>query len=134
MTPDDSTVPLLDYIERLLSEMNLRYQQRFTAQETATTAALAAAEKATAKAEIAAEKRFDSVNEFRAAYQDLIAAQMPRAEAEARLAAMDGAIDQLRANATRRDGRGAGLTAGWAYLIGAVGLVAAVLAIASRFA
>ena len=88
------------YITTLLAEMDLRYQQRFdaankaveaafmaqqTAMQTALTAAekavqsaLSAAEKAVTKAEVAAEKRFDGVNEFRKAYQDIIALQMPR--------------------------------------------------------
>jgi hypothetical protein len=54
--------------------------------------ALIAAEKAVTKAETAAEKRFDSVNEFRAAYQDLISHQMPRAEAEQQLHQVDEKI------------------------------------------
>ena len=86
----------------LQKEADLRYQQRFEAQtkaldaaflaqQTAVQAALSAAEKgvqtalvaaekAVTKAETAAEKRFDAISEFRAAFNDLVASQMPRKE------------------------------------------------------
>src|ERR1700677_117874 len=44
---------------------NLRNEQRFVAQERAVEAALYSARTATEKAETAAERRFESVNEFR---------------------------------------------------------------------
>jgi len=81
------SVPILDYIRALLAEKDLRDQQRYdaqtkavetamAAQQTAMRAALDAADKlnatiitnqkeAVAKAEIAAEKRFDLLNELR---------------------------------------------------------------------
>lgn len=45
-------------------------EQRFKAQEQAVAFALASAEKAVTKAELAAEKRFESVNEFRNQLKD----------------------------------------------------------------
>ena len=65
------------YIDQKFLDFDLRYQQRFdaqqkaladalAAQEKALGAALGAADRAVTKAEIAAEKRFESVNEFRA--------------------------------------------------------------------
>lgn len=69
-------VSLKEHFERLLAEKDLRDQQRFDAQEKALTAALnadrlavqaalTAQEKAVTKAEVAADKRFDLINELR---------------------------------------------------------------------
>jgi len=69
---------------------------KFKSQETAMSAALAAAEKAVIKAENASEKRFESVNEFRAALTDLTATFIPRAEAENRIAANQKEIVALQ--------------------------------------
>jgi len=113
-----------DRNEEVFKQIDLRYQQRYDAQikaveaaflaqqtamqaallaaEKAVQTALQAAEKAVTKAEIAAEKRFDSVNEFREAYKDIIALQMPRAEAEQRLASLATASEQrFTANAEK---------------------------------
>lgn len=76
----------------LLDERDRRYTERFDAQEKATDAALAAqkeaiaaalnaAQTAVTKAEVASEKRFDSVNEFRAQQGDLIRTFVQRREA-----------------------------------------------------
>jgi hypothetical protein len=78
------------YVE-LRTADDLRYQQRFDAQEKAVrdalaaakeavTAALTAADRAVIKAEDAATKRFDAVNEFRGQLADQAAGFMPRAE------------------------------------------------------
>lgn len=68
------------------------YNQRFEAQEKAVAAALAAAKEAVAKAETAAEKRFDSVNEFRASLKDQQITLIPRIEVDVRLKSMDAKI------------------------------------------
>ena len=52
-----------------LADLNAS-EQRFKAQEQAVTFALQSAEKAVTKAELAAEKRFESVNEFRDQLKD----------------------------------------------------------------
>jgi len=126
-------ISILDHVLGLLAEMDLRYQQRFDAQtraldaallaaEKAVQTALTAAEKAVTKAEVAAEKRFDAVNEFRGAYQDIIAQQMPRVEAEQRLNALAEKIDDLKAIASSAAGRSGGFDTGWKVLVAAVTL------------
>lgn len=107
-------------------------QAAFAAAERAVTTALSTAEKAVAKAEAAAEKRFDAVNEFRAAYQDIIAAQMPRAEAEQRMSAMNEKIDDLKTVSAATGGRTAGAGALWGYLAGATGLAVAIISLVTR--
>ncbi len=83
-----------------LQDYDLRYQQRFDAQqkalgdaltaaEKAVNTALASADRAVVKAEGAAEKRFESVNEFRSTLADQAANLLPRAEGEARFSALN---------------------------------------------
>ena len=128
---------LREYFEALLAAKDLRDQQRYdaqtsavqaalAAQQTAVQAAQAAAEKAVNKAEVAAEKRFDSVNEFRGAYQDIIAKQMPRAEAEQRFQQLTDKIDELKGST-----RG-GVNALMGWLFAAAAIVVAVVSLVTR--
>jgi cell division septum initiation protein DivIVA len=65
----------------------------FTAQEKAVAAALTAADRAVSKAEFASEKRFDSVNEFRAQLSDQAASFVPRGEFNRALEALTERVD-----------------------------------------
>ncbi len=65
----------------IVNERDRQYGQRFDAQEKAVAAALAAAKEAVVKAETAAEKRFDSVNEFRNTLKDQAGTFITRGEA-----------------------------------------------------
>jgi hypothetical protein len=133
---DPPGVGLKEHIERVLEQMDLRYQQRFDAQEAALRAALlaqekavqtamTASEKASDKANEAAEKRFEGLNELRGIVNDIGSLQMPRAEAESRLGALDEKVNESR-------GRSSGLNAGFGYLIGAVGLIGGVVGLLLR--
>lgn len=138
--PPSDAVALRAYVEALLREMDLRYQQRYDAQikaveaafaaaDKAVQAAMAAAEKAVTKAEIAAEKRFDAVNEFRSAYQDIIAHQMPRTEADQRFEALGEKIDDLKARTQQMSGRSDGISAGWGYVVGGIAFIGMLVSI-----
>jgi len=124
-----------------MSEANRRYEQRFTSIEREMRdgraqdrreidAALAASEKAIDKAERAAEKRFESVNEFRAALSDQTATLMPRAEAEARMAALTEKVDDLRTSRAEQTGHKSGITAAMAAGYSLALLFAAVISAA----
>jgi len=64
-------VSILEQKNKQLREAEINAnEQRFKAQEQAVAFALASAEKAVTKAELAAEKRFESVNEFRNQLKD----------------------------------------------------------------
>lgn len=129
---DRDTVPIRDYMEQLLkevdkrfiasgqvnqrtlteareainnrlSEMDLRLEQRFMASElrftesvsavnAQTLLAFAASHEAIEKANISTDKRFESVNEFRAAYSDLISRFMPRVETESRMSQIEQTV------------------------------------------
>ncbi len=134
------TITVLDYVRSLLTEMDLRYQQRFDGQNKAVdaallaageavTVALTAAERAVTKAEAAAEKRFDWVNEMRAVYEEMMAQQMTRVEVEQRFAALRVDIAELKKHDQSRLGHAAGARSLWGYAVGVVGLVAASVAI-----
>jgi len=112
---DESVSFLKEFIERIVTEQDKRYEQRFIAQEGArevaltrvdkefhehlqsvreeTRAALNAADKAILKQEEATEKRFDSVNEFRGQLSDQAQTFMPRKESEVKMDALTEKID-----------------------------------------
>lgn len=71
------------------------------AAEKAVTAALTSAEKAVAKAELSTEKRIEGLNELRRVVNDISALQMPRAEAEQRIAQVDSGLDELKERLTQ---------------------------------
>lgn len=125
---------------RFTAERYERSQQRFDAQEKAvsaalevtneaTKAALAAAERAVAKAETATEKRFEGVNEFRKQLSDQTATFIARVEAMGQITNLREKIDALTTRLERTEGQSAGLSSGWGYLVGAIGLLATLLGI-----
>jgi C4-dicarboxylate-specific signal transduction histidine kinase len=119
---------LLYHFVTLIAERDVRYQQRFDAQTKAIEAALLAAKEAVVKAELATEKRFESVNEFRQTLSDQAAQFMTRGESEAATGRNTERIQELTDRVNRREGHGAGLNAGWVYLIAAVGVIGTVIA------
>jgi hypothetical protein len=146
------------HLEALLAEKNLRDQQRFDAQEKALADALTAVEKgtqatfqaakeATLKAEHAAEARYAAMNEFRGQLSDQASTFMPRAEAVGQIAAltarMEAAaaviaerqertnqeVDKLASHIDRSVGQRSGMDAGWAYLVGVIGVGATLITV-----
>lgn len=126
--------------QRQLDDLRLLLAERHTAQvkavdtalaqaERAVDRALMAAEKAVIKAETAADKRFQSVNEFRATLQDQQTTFISRVEALAAIDRNTQRISDLTDRLNRSEGRGAGLSASWAILLGVVGLISTALAI-----
>lgn len=94
---------LKEHFQALMVESDRRNQQRFEGQEKAVGAALQAAKEAVEKAEAAANKRFDSVNEFRQQLSDQAASFMPRREAEQRLGVLE---TQANRQSGKEDGSG----------------------------
>jgi small-conductance mechanosensitive channel len=147
---------LKEYVLALLNERLRYYDQRFSEGERAVTAALQSqkeiatmalnnAERAVAKAEMAAEKRFDAVNEFRATLADQQRTLMPRAEAEIELKGMKALLEKLETRLTEREavlvGRvdkvedrvneratlSKGFQGGWAALVGILGIISLIV-------
>jgi hypothetical protein len=80
----------------IMDERDQRYMERFRAMDEKTSLALSASEKAVGKAEMATEKRFDSVNEFRAQLKDQASTLMPREESTVKFAGVESKIDELK--------------------------------------
>jgi hypothetical protein len=100
---------------------------RFEALEKQTSLALAAAEKAVTKAEVANEKRFENVNEFRQSLNDNARLLMPRVEAEKELKVLSDQISNLTGRINSREERGVGMQNGWAYLIAVVAVISSII-------
>ncbi len=127
---------LRTYFERIINEHETRNEQRFraltdanTAAEKAIGTALLAQEREVAKVDAINERRFDAQLNQRRASDDLTRLMMPRNEAEARVKSLEDKIVDLAARIDRTEGRSGGLSAGWGYLIGAIGAAGGVLAI-----
>jgi hypothetical protein len=102
------------------SDQQIAVDAAFAAQKEAIAAALAAQEKAVTKAELAAERRFEGVNEFRGQLSDQAATFMSRAEALLQMQTNADKIDALGSRMDRTEGRSTGLNAGWVILVTAV--------------
>jgi hypothetical protein len=122
-------VSLLEHILALLAEMDLRYQQRFDAQNTAldaarlaakegVTTALTAAEKAVTKAEIATENRLTLLNELRAGVAT-----------REQLDAIALRVEDLKARVDRFEGKSSGASLSWAMMLGAGGLILTLISV-----
>lgn len=134
-------------VHQLINERDERYKLRSDAQDNAVKLSMDNSERAIAKAEIATEKRFDSVNEFRATLADQASKLMPRAEydvqhraleeklnvaeaaLEAKIISNENRINLIQQNLTSILARGGGMKDAWGYIVGIAGLVIAGLAV-----
>ncbi len=99
------------------------YTQRMDSQVAAVASALEAAKAAVAKAEMAAERRFESVNEFRSTLSDQQRNLMPRAEVAVLIASLDEKIRGAQRIIEALQAERAGVKGGWALAVGAVSFV-----------
>lgn len=140
----DDHVTLKEHIETLIDANNKRYEQRFNDTKIAVDAALIAADKAVAaalagqkeavtKAEVAAEKRFESVNEFRNTLSDQQRLLLPRLEAETKFDFLSKGIDanskeiaNLRESRSESAGKTENSKDVWGYVVGFLGVLLAI--------
>jgi len=83
------------------------------------------------KADTATEKRFESVNEFRAQMADAAAQYITRREVEALVNTNAGKISDITDRINRNEGKGSGMSQIVGWIFGAVGLVVGLIAIFS---
>lgn len=139
-----------EHFEQLLAAQEKQVAERFRSMEqrldasietqrALVSAALEAVSAANAKQERADEARFASLNEFRGALSDQQKSLPTRIEVEAAMAVISTKVDGLNERIalqgerlTRIEGKGAGISLAWAVVLGAAGLIGAVLTIASR--
>lgn len=129
------------YFDKLIEANDARYQQRFQqqgealtaaflAQKSAVDAALAAADRAVTKAEIASEKRFDAVNEFRRSLDDMSRQQMPRLECEQRMGTLKDQLDRVEAFQRARGSEITGSKDSWATITAIIAILISVASVA----
>ncbi len=122
-------VPLREYVEALFAEREKAVEAALASQEKAVTAALDASDKAISKAETNAEKWRENANEWRGAMSDRDRELPSRREVEQTTASLGDRITKIENSVSNTGGRQEGLNAFWGYLVGAVGVLAAVAAI-----
>lgn len=131
---DRQYIQRFDALEKTITAAVESSRLRFEQQEKATSVALSAvdksvqaallsSEKAVTKAEAAAEKRFDSVNEFRNTLKDQQLLLITRSEADAVLKAMDRRITEITDQLNKTAGKSEGAGSVWGWLIGVAGLL-----------
>jgi len=127
----------LDTLKALIDANDLRYQQRFDAQqeavnaalvsqEKAVAAALSAADRAVSKAELASEKRFESVNEFRGTLNDYTSNLVTRVEWSAGHQALVEKVEGLTNRLNMMEGRSRGIGSSMATVIAVVTIAVAI--------
>lgn len=110
-------VTLLAHIMTVLDERNRRYEQRFEASQEALHTAL-----------MALEARLQGVNEFRATLSDQASTFATRDQVDA----LREAVSALTGRIERAEGSRAGISTGWAVLIGVVSVGALVVGLLTR--
>lgn len=143
-------VPLRDYLVGKIVDLEERVAQQFElndkalqaaliAQEKAVAAALTAAKEAVDKAETAAGKRFEATNEFRAQLADQAATFVRGDVYTTHVAAKSQELSLIRTDVraltdrvNTSAARGSAFHDGWGYLVGAIGVAAAVVAVLVR--
>jgi multidrug resistance efflux pump len=121
----------VDHLRDLMDERDRRYEQRYeesqkaiaaalSAADRAVQAALQAAKEAVTKAELSADKRFELLNELRSGV----------ATTE-QIDALDKVVNSLKEQLDKTSGRGAGVSAVYGWIIGAVGLIVSIVVMAN---
>lgn len=126
----DLLLAKLEGMEKLAVERDLRYGERFEAMDEKTSLALTSSKEAVTKAEIATEKRFDAVNEFRGTLSDQAATLLPRAEANARFGSYDEKLEDLKKESAIS--KRWSLTTVVAIIFGAAGIIIGLVGILTR--
>lgn len=98
------------------------FEQILNEKDKALTAALIAVKEENRKTEVAAEKRFELLNELRGGVAT-------KAEVEA----IEKIVDDLKSIINEGRGRGIGLSAGWGYLLGILALASTILSLIRFF-
>lgn len=88
---------------------------------------------AVSKAEVASEKRFEGVNEFRATLADQQRTLIPRMEAEALMRALAEKIGKIEQEMTEHRSSKTGVKEGWGFAVGVAGFVALLIGLAMAF-
>lgn len=116
-------------LDALTEAKFVTYRVLVDAQADKVALALAAADKAVSKAELATEKRFEGVNEFRGQLTDQARTFMPRTESDAAIQRQAERLQELTDRINRTEGHGAGEKDNKAGLYAALAALAVVISI-----
>lgn len=106
----------IEYLDSLTEAKFITFRTLIDSQAEKVALALSAADKAVTKAEVANEKRFESLLSGTNRLSDQGKNFVNRPEFESTRASLTEKIDDLKAFALRTEGKGAGISAGWGYL------------------
>ena len=142
-TSSATDVSLREYVTLMVQAEMRRVNERFHAVETATEKAFENSQRAIDKADLATEKRFEGVNEFRAALSDqasrFVTAEQLKTLAEKLEAGYTRNredIDRINVRLERREGETAGSRLTWgamATLLAAFATIIGILVIAANW-
>lgn len=110
----------------LMDERDRRYEGALGSAKEAIKVAMDAADKAVTKAESAAERRFESVNEFRGQMADMQQTFARSDVVDTKMRALDEKINELLRTREKSVGRGSAFGDVWTWALGAALLGAAI--------
>lgn len=122
-------IPIRDYVDALLSQLDKRIEQRFLAQEKAIAAALASSDKAQAVSDYNAENWRASANEWRGAMSDRDRELPSRREVETAVTGLDDRLRMLEDLAKSQQGKSAGIGLSTSVIVGAIAVMTSVIGV-----
>jgi hypothetical protein len=131
-------------VDRQADQLQREFHEHLVQYRHEVTLAFEASDRAISKAETATEKRFESVNEFRAQLNDQATKFLGRAEYDAAHSSLVAKVEELAKHqsehlgeVTRRldlnQGKSAGVGAVWGFIVAGVSLLLAILGIVAFF-
>lgn len=144
MPNDPESVSILSHLTSVIAEKDQQYAQRFEAQQQAINAALmaqkeainaalVAQKEAVIKAEVATEKRFEGVNEFRQTLGDQQRMFITRTEVDINLKSLNEKVGLIQSQMERLQSERAGVKGGWGYAVGLIGFILAITSLMAVF-
>ena len=115
---DWNVTTLKEHFDKVFQEHELRYGQRFEAQE-----------HAHQEFKETIGERFESVNKFRESLRDQLTTTLPRTEYDRAHGDLVHQVQTLNSRMDRRDGEKTGSTDVWGYVVGAMGIVIGIASI-----
>jgi hypothetical protein len=113
----------IEALDRLTEAKFVTYRTLLDANAEKVALALSASKEAITKAEVAIERRFESVNEFRSTLTDQTSSFPSKVE----LHALADRVTDLATRLDRQEGRGAGVSALFGYMVAVVTVVVIVV-------
>jgi uncharacterized coiled-coil DUF342 family protein len=123
-----SDVPLKEYLSGLLEAHERMDAQRFEASERALSAALQSTTDALKLANENLIQWKHSQNEWRAAQNDLTRTFISRPELDTKVESLHEKVDSVMHRLDKLEGASGGLRSAWIYLMGAISVVASIVA------